>query len=469
MDKLTKTIKEMFRHSALTLSEKEKQSMRNMLADEIDLFPVSTAEVERHERVTGFRTSENRGIVRSLLITYLRPMPAIAVVLALVLTGGVSAAAQSSLPGDTLYPIKTSVNEEVADWFTISAQADAARSAMLAERRLEEAEQLAVRGELQEELQVKVAHALELHLKRFDNEVEKLEAQNDVDAAAEARARLESGLAAHDRVLAALESRGANTIALRTNVQGAIQKSSGIGIGGATLMQVSTESDSDESASGGMQATGAEDMAASSDIRTNAQTSTRAGVVAETGSRASAEGRIGAAVNVIASAEKVLKKVTHLNTETRLEMEAQIKAAKETLAQARAEHEAGAYAEAGRLAVLALRQANEARTFLSVSEKLKIDLGVGAQLEASGNVGLSGSDDIESEETNQEEDYSDTDEHNGTSSVRGTSNVKGEAKTEPGPKFNGDQEGGPDSQGSSKPGAGAGVDVDLDVEARVEL
>lgn len=68
---------------------------------------------------------------------------ALAVVLALFLTGaGTVTASASSLPGDTLYPVKTAT-EKVQGFFTFGSEAKAGHYMKLAERRLNEIEALA--------------------------------------------------------------------------------------------------------------------------------------------------------------------------------------------------------------------------------------------------------------------------------------------------------------------------------------
>jgi hypothetical protein len=70
--------------------------------------------------------------------------------LALLLVVGVStaSAAQGSLPGDLLYPVKISITEQVETALAVGLEAKAQIHADLATRRLEEAQSLAVAGKL---------------------------------------------------------------------------------------------------------------------------------------------------------------------------------------------------------------------------------------------------------------------------------------------------------------------------------
>ncbi len=77
----------------------------------------------------------------------LRPM-FIALFIALALGGGTALAAENALPGDTLYPVKIYVNEQVRDALEVSAEKQAEWDLKKAERRLLEAEKLAQQGKL---------------------------------------------------------------------------------------------------------------------------------------------------------------------------------------------------------------------------------------------------------------------------------------------------------------------------------
>ncbi|MDP3793466.1 MAG: DUF5667 domain-containing protein, partial [Candidatus Uhrbacteria bacterium] len=75
-------------------------------------------------------------------------MPIIGIVIAIivVLGGGTSLVAQTSLPGDALYPVKINVNEEAQAFLQTSIEAKARWEVERAERRLEEAEELTVKS-----------------------------------------------------------------------------------------------------------------------------------------------------------------------------------------------------------------------------------------------------------------------------------------------------------------------------------
>ncbi|OHA21467.1 MAG: hypothetical protein A2849_03340 [Candidatus Taylorbacteria bacterium RIFCSPHIGHO2_01_FULL_51_15] len=133
---------------------------------------------------------------------------AIALLIALLVGGGTSFAAERSLPGETLYPIKVAVNEEVRGWFSGGSEGDAAWEARKAERRLEEAEALAREGNLSAEARADIALRLSSHASAFNAETKKLQAEGNTVSSLEAHSNFEASLKAHERILANLAEKG---------------------------------------------------------------------------------------------------------------------------------------------------------------------------------------------------------------------------------------------------------------------
>jgi hypothetical protein len=132
----------------------------------------------------------------------MHPLP---VTLSLLLAIGASAsyAAEGTLPGDTLYPVKTSVNEKVLGWFTFSSQAQLTYEQDIAERRLEEAEQLAFQGRLDGKARAEIAERFGERASRVEEHINKLEDESAVEASSDFEARLK----AHGAILAHLTSK----------------------------------------------------------------------------------------------------------------------------------------------------------------------------------------------------------------------------------------------------------------------
>lgn len=133
-----------------------------------------------------------------------------AFVLVLVFGGvGTTAAAHGALPGDLLYPVKVSVNEAVEVALATTPQARAEVSTKLAERRVEEAEALAARGDLNPAVGEELAANFEEHADAAQESAEAV-AVSDPAAAESLRTKLSSSLAAHGAILATLTEGGSS-------------------------------------------------------------------------------------------------------------------------------------------------------------------------------------------------------------------------------------------------------------------
>jgi hypothetical protein len=113
----------------LRLSSAEKASMRTALNEHLKAHPLSTL-------------SRYYPVYRMVL------SGAFSFVLLLVLAGGTSYAAQGSIPGDFLYPIKVRVNEPLRVALAPDDSAKAQTEATIALTRVDEAKTLAAKGKL---------------------------------------------------------------------------------------------------------------------------------------------------------------------------------------------------------------------------------------------------------------------------------------------------------------------------------
>lgn len=117
-----------------------------------------------------------------------------AVMLVVVLFGaGTSFAAQGSLPGDILYPIKVNVNEEIKSVF-LSGVSRSKYEVVRVENRIAEVKELAERGELPEKVRTKVATKLNSHLSQVREDLAVLTNQGDLQDAFEISNDLEATL-----------------------------------------------------------------------------------------------------------------------------------------------------------------------------------------------------------------------------------------------------------------------------------
>ncbi len=125
-----------------------------------------------------------------------------------VFLGGISFAAEHALPGDILYPIKITVNEELRSLAVFSSEDRAGWEAKRAERRLREAQKLALLGRLEGTVREDLESRFETHLKNARKNISKIRIFGQVEEANQITSNFESALRAHRRVLARIEEVG---------------------------------------------------------------------------------------------------------------------------------------------------------------------------------------------------------------------------------------------------------------------
>ncbi|MDO8648315.1 MAG: hypothetical protein Q7R81_00870 [Candidatus Peregrinibacteria bacterium] len=134
----------------------------------------------------------------------------------LVAAGGVSALAETSVPGDALYHVKVLVNEEVRGGLAISNSAEATWEARLAIRRLQELQELAADAALTAETQAELTASFDAHAERARLLAADANASDDAGATGEVLAELDTELAAHAE---ALESLAQSKDTMRTHIR----------------------------------------------------------------------------------------------------------------------------------------------------------------------------------------------------------------------------------------------------------
>ncbi len=264
----------------------------------------------------------------------------IILIVALLLGGGTSFAAQSSLPGDTLYPIKVSVNESVRSFVSFSAEGKASVQAGHALNRLEEAEELAASGSLSADARAQIKENFKLHADRVRERIAAFEADGNFAAAANVSSEFEASLRAHQAILARLEAEHTD---LRADIEDVL---------GVVRVEIS----------------------ANAQTRTRAEAKVTASAGAETES--AARGALTASENKIAEVRKYVEaNGAKFNAEARAAADARIVSAADLVVQGKAKIDAKAYGEAFLLFKQAERKAQEAKLVLTSDARLKIDLG----------------------------------------------------------------------------------------------
>ena len=125
----------------------------------------------------------------------------IALLVAFGLTAGTSFAAQSTLPGDTLYPVKIHLNEGVEALVAVGAKADAEVKAKHALTRLEEAGKLNAEGRLTAEHKGEVEQRFREHVKEMDEDLHELRARGDEETETRVRGEFKQKAEKHRKHL----------------------------------------------------------------------------------------------------------------------------------------------------------------------------------------------------------------------------------------------------------------------------
>ncbi len=237
-----------------------------------------------------------------------KPMPIIIAIL-LALGGGTSFAAQNALPGDALYPIKIHVTEQVQGLATLSDESKANWEAMLANRRLQEAEELAAKSKLNAEARADLEANFETHANKAQERIQKL-ADVDAKAAADIAANFQTSLQAHDRIM--------SDIGTSTDGEAEAQ---------LKVLSVKVKSETKDA----------------SEDRVKSETEVKAAPDVQ----AAAQGRLRAAQNKVAEVTKFIEnKKDVLGADATLQAQAQLKLAADLIAQGNVQLNAKNYAGA---------------------------------------------------------------------------------------------------------------------------
>lgn len=145
-----------------------------------------------------------RPIPSPFFVFMFQPMPVMALALILIVSlGGVSFAAEGALPGDTLYPVKVSVNERVETYLAPGTEGKAKVAVRHAEERLRETELLAARGTLDDAVADSAADTVRAHVAEAEDAAQTLREEGKDEAADDIRARVAAALSTHAEILGA--------------------------------------------------------------------------------------------------------------------------------------------------------------------------------------------------------------------------------------------------------------------------
>ncbi|MBI4122071.1 MAG: hypothetical protein HY461_01945 [Parcubacteria group bacterium] len=309
------------------LNTGEKQAMRQSLELFMEDHPVRNERPVRHLWQAGSKPF--------FLIPKYAYMT-ILLIAALLVGGGTSFAAAGSLPGDTLYPVKVHVNEEVRAWFAVSSVSQAQWDAHRAERRLDEAARLAAEGRLTAEASADIEARFAAHARAVQDRAARLEAKQDTHASLGVRSDFEASLKAHERVLANLESKDSARVDVKP-----------------VLVDVRAKLDSSAQARG--------------------NTETKISAEANADVKAAAEGKLKAAENKIDEVERFIADAD-VSATVKAQAEARLNAAEAAIVRGKAELTAEAYGKAFVTFQEAHGLAQEAKLLVATSQRLEVNV-----------------------------------------------------------------------------------------------
>lgn len=174
----------------LSMSYKEKESGLRVLREFIYSHPITSGErvswINLLHRLFSLRFAS--GVMAAFVIFF-------------AIGGAAAYAAESTLPGDTLYPLKVYITEPLREHLSLTPRARAAWRAERIVRRLHEVEELLVRSPDQEDIasfEERVTH----HMEKMKERLADIESQDDAEVL---RLRLENAIRHHESVLSRLE------------------------------------------------------------------------------------------------------------------------------------------------------------------------------------------------------------------------------------------------------------------------
>lgn len=139
MDKSTTEYLEKFK--SMSLSSDAKLRMRDELSSFADFHAVREG-----SDVRSIKQMQSNSVFALFTHSKSRIMNATLLIALMIGTGGTAFAAQNTVPGDFLYPVKVHVNENVRSSLALGADAEAKLQAEFFAERLEEARTLALKG-----------------------------------------------------------------------------------------------------------------------------------------------------------------------------------------------------------------------------------------------------------------------------------------------------------------------------------
>ena len=186
----------------IRLSAADKAAHTQALYAEMNTNPLPAGAQLEGVRNTGIARHLSRRKILTRHNKLFTRMP-IAILIALLMGGGVSFAAADTVPGDALYPVKIHVNENVESAFTLGDSANAKLEVNLALRRLNEAEKLESEKKLNAETKAELKSNFDKHTTRVETKLADIKKHKQSDAD-EIASEFETSLSGHVSALGLL-------------------------------------------------------------------------------------------------------------------------------------------------------------------------------------------------------------------------------------------------------------------------
>jgi hypothetical protein len=177
------------------LSESEKQIMFNRLNSFIDENPIQTVWYKNigNKIISPFQDG--------LLLHHKMLASAFVIVILISATGGTSIVANSSVPGNLLYPVKINLNEKVETFTAISPEAKAVIEAKHIDERLSEAEILSTQNKLNDMIKSQIETKFSQDLQNTMVRIDTLDTSGNTESAKKVKANIEKSLQKHKEVV----------------------------------------------------------------------------------------------------------------------------------------------------------------------------------------------------------------------------------------------------------------------------
>lgn len=175
----------------------EKMESNFVFESKVDQVPFVASPVEAF----GQKVKTNFYTTWYQYVSQRKFVPSVALLFVLVCTGGVSLAAEGSLPGDALYSLKVNVNESVKSFVAVTPEAKAKFALEVTDKRLKEAAILSQSGKLNTQTGEIIKKQLNRQANQVKFQVASLVSTNNLRAAQEIAVNFESSLRAHELIL----------------------------------------------------------------------------------------------------------------------------------------------------------------------------------------------------------------------------------------------------------------------------